>query len=58
MTRPLVADLTQYRSINGALQYLMFLCPDIAYAVQHVCFHMHDLWEPHLTVMKHILCYL
>jgi hypothetical protein len=40
------------------LQYLTFTRPDIAYAVQQVCLHMHDPWESHLTAMKHILCYL
>jgi hypothetical protein len=31
---PPVADSTQYRSLAGALQYLTFTRPDIAYAVQ------------------------
>jgi hypothetical protein len=48
----------QFRSIAGALQYLTFTRPDIAYAVQHICLHMHDPQEPHLTAMKRILCYL
>jgi hypothetical protein len=47
-----------YRSIVGALQYLIFTRPDIAYAVQQVCLHMHDPREPHLTAMKRILRYL
>ena len=53
-----VADPTQYRSITGALQYLTFTRPDIAYAVQQVCLYMHDPREPHLGAMKRILCYL
>jgi hypothetical protein len=40
------------------LQYLTFTRPDIAYAVQQVCLHMHDPWESHLTAMKRILRYL
>ena len=56
--RPPVADATSYRSLSGALQYLTFSRPDIAYVVQHVCLHMHTLWEPHLTTLKRILCYL
>jgi ribosomal protein L22 len=28
-----VADLTQYKSLDGALQYLTFTRPDIVYAV-------------------------
>jgi hypothetical protein len=55
---PPVADPTHFRSLARALQYLMFTRPDIAYAVQLVCLYMHDPWEPHLTVMKHILHYL
>lgn len=37
-----VADPTHYRSLAGALQYLTFTRPDISYAVQQVCLHMHD----------------
>lgn len=36
------ADPTLYRSLAGALQYLTFTRPDISYAVQQVCLHMHD----------------
>jgi hypothetical protein len=39
---PPVADPTEYRSLAGALQYLTFTRPDIAYAIQQVCLHMHD----------------
>jgi hypothetical protein len=56
--RPSVADATSYRSLTGALQYLTFSGPDIAYAVQQVCLHMHTPWEPHLTALKRILRYL
>jgi hypothetical protein len=55
---PPVQDPSQFRSIAGALQYLTFTRPDIAYAVQQVCLHMHDPWESHLTAMKRILRYL
>jgi hypothetical protein len=57
-TGPPVADPTGYRSLAGALQYLLFTRPDIAYAVQQVCLHMHDPREPHLTALKRILRYL
>jgi hypothetical protein len=36
----------------------MFTHPDIAYAIQQICLHMHDPREPHLTAMKHTLHYL
>jgi hypothetical protein len=50
-----VTDATQYRSLTGALQYLTFTRPDIAFAVQQVCLYMHDPREPHLTALKRIL---
>jgi hypothetical protein len=53
-----VTDPTHYRSLKGALQYLTFTRPDIAYAVQQVCLHMHDPREPHLSAVKRILHYL
>jgi hypothetical protein len=53
-----VADPTGYRSLAGALQYLTFTRPDISYAVQQVCLHMHDPREPHLTALKRLLRYL
>jgi hypothetical protein len=53
-----VCDPTQYRSIVGALQYLTFTRPDIAYVVQQVCLYMHDPREPHLAAMKRIQRYL
>jgi hypothetical protein len=53
-----VSDPTLYRSLVGALQYLTFTRPDITYAVQQVCLHMHDPREPHLAAAKRILRYL
>jgi hypothetical protein len=55
---PPVEDVSQFRSIVGALQYLTFTRPCITYVVQRICLHMHDPREPHLTVMKRILRYL
>jgi hypothetical protein len=57
-SRPPVADVSQFRSITGALQYLTFTRSDIAYAMQQIYLHMHDPQEPHLTAMKRILHYL
>jgi hypothetical protein len=53
-----VSDPTDFRSLAGALQYLTFTRPDIAYAVQQVCLHMHDPREPHLAALKRILRYV
>jgi hypothetical protein len=52
-----VEDTSQFRSIARALQYLTFTRPNITYAAQQICLHMHDPREPHLTAMKRILCY-
>ncbi|GKA87994.1 ribonuclease H-like domain-containing protein [Tanacetum coccineum] len=50
-----VSDPTLYRSLAGSLMYLTFTRPDISYAVQQVCLHMHDPREPHLSALKRIL---
>ncbi|GJW13075.1 ribonuclease H-like domain-containing protein [Tanacetum coccineum] len=53
-----ISDPTLYRSLAGSLQYLTFTRPDISYAVQQVCLHMHDPREPHLSALKRILRYV
>ena len=53
-----VADPTDYRSLAGALQYLTFTRPDLTYAVQQVCLHMHDPRESHLAALKRLLWYV
>ncbi|GKA71472.1 ribonuclease H-like domain-containing protein [Tanacetum coccineum] len=53
-----VSDSTLYRSLAGGLQYLTFTRPDISYAVQQICLHMHDPREPHLAALKRVLHYV
>ena len=53
-----ISDPSDFRSLAGALQYLTFTRPDISYAVQQVCLHMHDPREPHLAALKRILRYV
>lgn len=53
-----VFDPTLYRSLVGALQYLTFTRPDIAYDVQQACMFTNDPLEPHFLDLKHILHYL
>ena len=53
-----VDDASDFRSLAGALQYLTFTRPDIAYAVQQVCLHMHEPREPYLAALKRILRYI
>lgn len=53
-----LSDVTEFRSIVGALQYLIFAHPDIAFAVNQVCQYMHSLTTTHQAVVKHIIQYL
>ncbi|GJR58957.1 ribonuclease H-like domain-containing protein [Tanacetum coccineum] len=53
-----VSDPTLYKNLAGSLQYLTFTRPYISFAVQQVCIHMHDPWEPHLSALKRILHYV
>jgi hypothetical protein len=49
---PLAADdASWYRSMAGALQYLTLIRPDIAYAVQQVCLHMHAPTDRHVVAV-------
>ncbi|KAM3412689.1 hypothetical protein ACQJBY_004055 [Aegilops geniculata] len=47
-----------YRSIVGALQYLTLTRPELQYAVQQVCLHMHAPRDVHWTAVKRILHYI
>ncbi|GKA82350.1 ribonuclease H-like domain-containing protein [Tanacetum coccineum] len=53
-----VSDPTLYQSLAGSLRYLTFTRPNISYAVQQVCLHMHDPREPHLSALKRTLRYV
>ncbi|GJW75692.1 ribonuclease H-like domain-containing protein [Tanacetum coccineum] len=53
-----VSDPTLYRSLAGALQYLIFTRPDLSYVVQQVCLYMHNPHDPHFTALKRILRYV
>jgi hypothetical protein len=54
----LLDDGSKYRSMAGALQYLTITRPDIAYAVQQVCLHMHAPRDCHSALIKRILRYV
>ncbi|GJZ39443.1 putative reverse transcriptase domain-containing protein [Tanacetum coccineum] len=44
-----VQDSTLYRSLAGGLQYPTFTRLDLSFAVQQICFYMHDPQEPHFA---------
>nr|XP_020162983.2 uncharacterized mitochondrial protein AtMg00810-like [Aegilops tauschii subsp. strangulata] len=52
------SDAPFYRSIVGALQYLTLTRPELQYAVQQVCLHMHAPRDAHWTAVKRILRYI
>ena len=52
------SDAAFYRSIVGALQYLTLTRPEIQYAVQQVCLHMHAPRDVHWAAVKRILRYV
>ncbi|XP_026398498.1 uncharacterized protein LOC113294322 [Papaver somniferum] len=54
----LLADPLQYRSLEGALQYLTLTRPDINFAVNYVCQFVHAPTDSHLLLVKRILRYL
>jgi histone deacetylase 1/2 len=54
----LLQDQTFYRRIAGALQYMVLTRPDLAYAVQQACLHMHAPRDAHWNFVKRILRYV
>ena len=52
------ADPTKYCRLAGALQYLTFTRPDISYAVQQICLHMHSPRDVHIHALKRIIRYI
>jgi hypothetical protein len=52
------SDGPWYRRMAGALQYLTLTRPDIAYAVQQVCLHMHSPRDCHANMLKRVLRYI
>ena len=47
-----------YRRVVGALQYLLFTRPDIAYAINQACRSMHSPQSADCIRLKHLLRYL
>ncbi|KAE8657482.1 hypothetical protein F3Y22_tig00116994pilonHSYRG00013 [Hibiscus syriacus] len=53
-----IEDAAQYRSIVGALQYIVVTRPDIVFAVNKVCQFMQSPRNSHFQAVKRILRYL
>ncbi|KAG8501842.1 hypothetical protein CXB51_004605 [Gossypium anomalum] len=53
-----LSDPTEYKSLAGALQYVVLTRSDIAYAVNRICQFMHTPTSVHLVALKRILRYL
>ncbi|CAB4263077.1 unnamed protein product [Prunus armeniaca] len=53
-----LSDVFEYHSVVGALQYLTFTSPNIAFFVNQVCQFMHKPARTHLVAVKQILRYL
>jgi histone deacetylase 1/2 len=51
-------DVTRYRSVVGALQYLTMTRPDISFAVNKVCQYLHAPTSLHWAAVKRIIRYL
>jgi histone deacetylase 1/2 len=52
------ADVTEYRSIVGGLQYLTITRPDISYVVNRVCQYLHAPRDTHWSTVKRIFRYI
>jgi hypothetical protein len=52
------SDASDYRSLVGALQYLTMTRPDLQYAIQQACLHMHAPTTAHQGLVKRILRYV
>jgi hypothetical protein len=53
-----LSDVSEYRSIVGALQYCTLTRPEIAYSVNQLCQHLHAPTTAHWTSAKRVLRYL
>ncbi|XP_016694344.1 secreted RxLR effector protein 161-like [Gossypium hirsutum] len=53
-----IENAGDYRSIVGALQYVVITRPDITFAVNKVCQFMHRPLDQHFQAVKRILWYL
>jgi histone deacetylase 1/2 len=57
-TRLQPENVTKYRSVVGALQYLTMTRPNISYSVNKVCQFLHAPTSVHWMAVKRIITYL
>ncbi|KAH7843176.1 hypothetical protein Vadar_013578 [Vaccinium darrowii] len=57
-TKAPMSNPEMYRSLVGSLQYLTLTRPELSFAVNSVCQHMHMPLECHFTAVKRILRYI
>ncbi|XP_020700276.1 uncharacterized protein LOC110112404, partial [Dendrobium catenatum] len=57
-TDPPYPDPTFYRRLAGSLQYLTITRPDIAFATNCICQHMHNPSLHHFQLLKRLLRYI
>ncbi|XP_020689369.1 uncharacterized protein LOC110104554 [Dendrobium catenatum] len=55
---PILSDPTNYRRITGSLQYLTLTRPDIAFSINQLSQHMHNLLPQHVYLLKRLLRYI
>jgi hypothetical protein len=53
-----LSDPFSYKSLVGALQYLTFTRPNLSFAVNSLCQHMHQPTTSHLVAAKRVLRYI
>lgn len=53
-----LTDVSEYRSIVGALEYCTLTRPEIAYSVNQLCQHLHAPTTTHWSSAKRVLHYL
>ena len=54
----LLSNPTQYRSMVGALQYLTFTCPNIAFSLHQLCQFMSHPTTTHFKATQRVLLYI
>ncbi|KAI0499277.1 hypothetical protein KFK09_020180 [Dendrobium nobile] len=57
-TDPILSDPTIYQKLTRSLQYLTLTRPDIAFSINQLSQHMHNLLPQHIYLLKRLLRYI